>query len=102
MATTIQAPTILKEKSFIVGEHMVQVQRQDQPGSDKPHQVVLRAHQAGIDKVQTTSYPEGCVGNADFEYIDFDEKSAAKFIERFTRFLNTVKGKKLVGEGSDE
>jgi hypothetical protein len=91
--------TILDKKTFTVGQRAVKVTRQFAIGSAKPHQVVIRAHIQGIKKVQTTCYPDGAIGNASAEYAHFDEDAAKQFIERFDKFLGTVKGQNLAEGG---
>lgn len=90
--------TILDKKTFTVGRRKVKVQRQDEAGADKPHQVRIRLVVKGITVTETSEYPPGMTGNRDFQYIDFDQEKAEKIMARSLKFLTTKKGKSLVEE----
>jgi hypothetical protein len=90
--------TILETKSFKVGQRKVTVRRQDIADSSKPHQVQVSATAKGVKMTQTTSYGPRAVGNADGDYAWFDQDKADTLVAQMLRFLDTKKGKTLVGK----
>jgi hypothetical protein len=88
---------IIAEKSFAVGELMVAVQRQEEAGSDKPHQVQMTASIEGVDMIKRISYSAGAPGNADCDFAFFEQADAEKLVAGFRKFLTTKKGAALAG-----
>lgn len=81
---------ILDKKSFQVGRRKVTVRRQDNAGSDKPHQVLIWAQAQGVAIKETWSYPSP--GNPDYEYACFDQVKAEQFVGKLLKWLATPKG----------
>jgi hypothetical protein len=88
--------TILDKKTFSVGQHTVDVQRQEEDGSDKPHQTLVSTSIGDTKMVKLISYGKGAPGNADCDFSFFDQAKAEKLVAGFKKFLTTKKGSTLV------
>ena len=91
----------IAEKAFTVDGLTVTVQRQEELGSDKPHQTLLSTSIEGTDMIKRISYSQGAPGNADCDFAFFEQVDAEKLVAGFRKFLTTKKGRTLAeGDGA--
>lgn len=87
--------TILDKKTFTVGRRKVKVQRQDEAGADKPHQVRIRVTVKGVTMTETSNYSAEAIGNRDGHYFHFDQAAAEQKVASVLKFFTTKKGSAL-------